>query len=127
MDGGELSLTQEELCNVAHRAYTQAYALGKNTQTVNYDDSQSKGEYVYIADVLGYEDGCAIVEMRNRFQKGDVLQSLSWDDTFQKDFTVIKIFDENGEEIDDAKRVQAHYKIPCPYPLVKGGYLRRKV
>ena len=44
MNGGELALTQDELCNVSHRAYTTAYALGKNSQTVNYDDSQSKGD-----------------------------------------------------------------------------------
>ena len=127
MDGGQISITQEELCNVAHRAYTQAYALGKNAQTVNYDDSQSKGEYVYIADVLGYEDGCVVVEMRNRFKNGDVLEVLSWDENFKKELPIDKIYDENGEEIEDAKLVQAHYKIPCSYTLLTGGYLRRKV
>ena len=57
MDGGELSVSENELLKVAHRDYTQAYADGENAQTVNYSDSQSKGEYTYIADVLGYEDG----------------------------------------------------------------------
>ena len=126
MDGGDLALAQEELCNVAHRTYTQAYALGKNAQTVNYDDSQSKGEYVYIADVLGYEDGRVLVEMRNRFKTGDVLEVLSFDESFQKQIPVTVIYDENGDELDDAKRVQAHYKIPCSYPVPKGAYLRRK-
>ena len=126
MDGGDLALAQEELCNVAHRTYTQAYALGKNAQTVNYDDSQSKGEYVYIADVLGYEDGHVLVEMRNRFKTGDVLEVLSFDESFQKQIPVTVIYDESGDELDDAKRVQAHYKIPCSYPVPKGAYLRRK-
>ena len=127
MDGGELSLMQEELTNVAHRAYTTAYALGNNSKTVNYDDSQSKGEYVYIADVLGYEDGYAIVEMRNRFKKGEVLEILSWDEKFKKQIPLYQFYDEKGAEVDDAKLVQARYKIPCPYPVIQGSYLRRKV
>ena len=43
-----------------------------------------------------------------------------------KQIPVTVIYDENGDELDDAKRVQAHYKIPCPYPVPKGAYLRRK-
>ena len=57
MDGGEREISEEELLRVAHREYTTAYAFGENSQTVNYTDSQSKGDYKYIADVLGYENG----------------------------------------------------------------------
>ena len=70
MDGQPFALCKEELINVAHREYTQAYALGKNNKTVNYTDSQSKGEYVYIADVLGSKSGYVQLEMRNRFKQG---------------------------------------------------------
>ena len=41
MNGEDVQISQTELNNVAHREYTQAYASGMNTQTVNYNDSQS--------------------------------------------------------------------------------------
>lgn len=127
MDGKPLSLCEEELLNVAHREYTTAYALGKNNQTVNYDDSQSKGNYLYVADVLGSEDGFVTLQMRNRFKKGDVLEVLSPDSAFGKTFVVDEMQGENGENVDDAKLVQAIYKVKCPYQLHLGDYVRRKI
>ena len=126
MDGGEISLSENELLGVAHREYTQAYALGKNTKTVNYDDSQSKGDYTYIADIVGYEKGYAYAEMRNRFKKGDVLEILSPDGNFQKPFPVEEVYASDGTLTEDCKLVQEIYKIKCPYEVKKGDYLRRK-
>ncbi len=127
MDSGDFDLANKELLSVAHRAYTQAYALGKNAQTVNYEDSQSKGEYAYIADVLGCEEGFVVVEMRNRFRQGDCLQVLSPSENFGKEFKAEEIYDCNGERVTDAKLVQGVYKIKCSYLLQKGEYLRRRV
>ena len=126
MDGGDIEISRNELQNVAHRAYTQAYALGKNAQTVNYDDSQSKGEYVYIADVLKSENGYVFAEMRNRFKKGDVLEVLSPTNSCGKTFIANEIYTSQGMETDDAKLVQAIYRIACPYDLKQGDYIRRK-
>lgn len=125
MDGGDLSISEKELSNVAHRAYTTAYTLGNNPQTVNYEDSQSKGDAVYIADVVGYEDGYVLAEMRNRFKQGDLLEVLSPDDTFAKSFVAEEIYDSKGARTDDGKLVQEIYKIKCPFILKKGDYLRR--
>ena len=127
MDGEPLERSQTELSNVAHREYTEAYALGANSQTVNYTDSQSKGDYVYIADVLGSDDGFVVAEMRNRFKKGDLLEVLSPDDTFLKTFVADEIYDSTGAIVDDAKLVQEKYRIKCPYSIQQGAYLRRKV
>ncbi len=125
MDGGDRAISEKELTAVAHRAYTEAYALGENAKTVNYEDSQSKGEYTYIADVLGYEEGYALVEMRNRFQRGEVLEILSPRESFGKSFTASEIY--LGEEpIEDAKLVQGNYRVKCPYPLQAGDYLRKR-
>lgn len=126
LEGGSLSASQEELKKVAHRAYTEAYADGKNAQTVNYTDSQSKGECVYIADVLGNANGFIQVQMRNRFRKGERLEVLSPSDAFGKSFVADEIFDSKGECTDDGKLVGEIYTIQCPYPLQKGDFLRRK-
>lgn len=127
MDGQDFSVSEKELLAVAHREYTQAYALGKNNETVNYDDSQSRGDYTYIADVLGWEKGFVKVEMRNRFKKGDLLEVLSPNAEFGKTFIADEIYDSQGVETDDAKRVQEMYTVNCPYALQSGDYLRRKV
>ena len=126
MNGEDEKISANELLAVAHREYTQAYADGKNSQTVNYADSQSKGDYVYIADVLGGEQGYVVAQMRNRFYKGDVLEVLSPDGNFRNSFEVTEIYASNGEYTDDAKLVCQPYKIACPYTLRKGDFLRRK-
>ena len=126
MDGGDIEISRKELSNVAHREYTQAYALGKNSQTVNYDDSQSKGDYVYIADVVKSENGYVFAEMRNRFKKGEVLEILSPTETCGKSFVANEIYTSEGVETDDAKLVQEIYRIACPYELKQGDYIRRK-
>ena len=127
MDGGDFQISQTELSNVAHREYTQAYAMGANAQTVNYADSQSKGDYVYIADVQGMDGEFVLAEMRNRFKQGDVLEVLSPDGNFAKTFVAEEIYTSKNEQVDDAKLVQEIYKIKCPYTLNAGDYLRRKV
>ena len=126
MNGEDFAVSEEELFRVAHRAYTQAYADGANKETVNYDDSQSKGDYTYIADVVEGGDGFAYVQMRNRFKKGDTLEVLSPDNNFRKSFQVESLIDSKGNETDDGKLVQEIYKINCPYCLKTGDYLRRK-
>ena len=126
MDGEAITLGENELLGVAHRDYTQAYADGKNKETVNYLDSQSKGTYTYIADVVDCKEGRLFAEMRNRFKEGDVLQVLSPTDTFGKEFTVKNLTDSKGESTQDAKLVQEIYQMDCPYTLKKGDYLRRK-
>ena len=126
MDGGDREISEKELLAVQHRDYTKAYADGENKQTVNYQDSQSKGDYTYIADVIESENGRTKVEMRNRFKVGDTLEVLSPDDNFGKTFTVEQAWDSKGEIADDCKRVQEIYTINCPYTLKKGDYLRRK-
>ena len=86
----------------------------------------TKGDYTYIANVLGGSEGFVEAEMRNRFREGDTLEVLSPDDNFGKTFEAKEIFEEGGRRTADAKLVQAKYKISCPYYLKKGDFLRRK-
>lgn len=126
IDGGDSEKFERELSNVAHRDYTTAYMLGNNDSTVNYGDSQAKGDCDYIADVLFCEDGFITVEMKNRFFKGDELQILSADENFGKTFTAGYFYDSKGEFCSDGKLVQEKYRIPCPFKLKNGDILRRK-
>ena len=115
---------QEELCKVAHRAFTTAYAFGDNAQTVNYADSQESGTREYVADVL---EGGAIplVQMRKRFRLGDVLEILSPSQQFNRTFVVQEMADEAGQRIEDAKYVMQALRLHCPYALQAGDILRK--
>jgi putative protease len=126
IDGGFSPTIERELLTAAHRDYTTAYMLGKNDQTVNYTDSQTKGDCDYIANVISSESGFVIAEMRGRFKVGDTLEVLSPTDNFLQSFVVEKAFTSKGEEVDDCKLVQEKYKIACPYNLHEGDILRRR-
>ncbi len=127
IDGQNLEICENELSAVAHREYTTAYAFGKNTQTVHYEHSQSKGDCVYIADVISWSDGYAIVEMRNRFLQGDCLEILSPKSGFLQSIVAEEIYTQDGERTADAKLVCHRYKISCPVEVFEGDYLRRRV
>ena len=126
MDFGYTEDIAAELEAAAHRDYTTAYAFGRNCATVNYSDSQAKGTCEYIGNVTGFQDGFALVEMRGRFYKGDVLEVLSPTENFAKSFTVDEVYDGAGEPVADCKRVQEVYRVGCPYALSRGDVLRRR-
>lgn len=122
----ENSMFYDELIKTSHRAFTTAYTLGDNFDTVNYSDSQSVGEKQFIAFVTkGTAGGYTEIEMRNRFKKSDVLEILSPSDNFNKTFVVNEMYDEDGNEIVDAKIVQQKIRIKCEYDLREGDILRK--
>ena len=126
IDGGFDGTVERELLTAAHRDYTTAYMLGVNERTVNYADSQAKGDCDYIANVLSCGGGSAVVEMRGRFKVGDVLEVLSPSQSFGSSFKVTAAYLPDGTPVDDCKRVQERYTLPCPVELSPGDILRRR-
>lgn len=124
----ENSLYQDELKKTAHREFTTAYITGYNDRTVNYDDSQSKGTHKFIANVVEGNDNkdYAVIEMRNRFKLGDVLEVLSPSSSFNKEIVVSRMENEKGEIVEDAKIVQQKLKLYTSVPLALGDILRIK-
>ena len=126
MDGGFTPTVESELLTASHRDYTTAYTLSENHRTVNYSDSQAKGDCDYIGNVLSGGEGVAVVEMRGRFKVGDRLEVLSPTDNFGKSFVVERAVTSAGEQVSDCKLVQEHYTINCPLTLSTGDILRRR-
>ena len=120
-------LYNQEVEKTAHRAFTTAYMLGDNLNTVNHQNSQSKGTSTFIAVVKDYlkESKEVVVEMRNRFKIGDELEVLSPSHNFNKKLVIEKMTDLQGKEILDAKIVQQLIKIKCDLDLAKGDILRK--
>lgn len=124
LDGCDGRIAEELEC-AAHRDYTTAYMLGENAKTVSRENSQTKGTCEFIAVVKRYENGRALVEMRNRFYEGETLEILSPGENFEK---TVHIHDLREGELPapDAKKVQAIYSFACPFPLLAGEILRRR-
>ena len=122
-------LFENEVSKTAHRAFTTAYFLGENPNTVNYDDSQSRGDRTFMALVLDYvkdENGSyALIEMRNRFKLGDVLEVLSPTDSFNKNIPVEHLTDCDGNAVEDAKLVQQKLRLYTEVALQAGDILRK--
>ncbi|MGN1053549.1 MAG: U32 family peptidase [Candidatus Scatosoma sp.] len=145
MNGGDAAACERELCAVAHRNYTKAYAFSGgagcagNTgdagnaggvcggRTEEYRAGQIKGEYDYVANVLSYGNGEVRAEMRNRFKTGDTLCVLSPGEYHGREFSVGTMRCEADDaDTTDAKIVQGVYAFACPYPLNAGDILRRR-
>lgn len=125
----QLELLEQETYKCKNRGYSTGFYYGKETAKQTYSKEQKTDGYNFIAVVLGSVGDGFIVEMRNRFQKGDKLEILSSGDDFGKVFEVEKIVDESGNEITDAKLVQQKLII---YPkekvtLYPEDILRKKV
>ncbi|MCL2621736.1 MAG: U32 family peptidase [Firmicutes bacterium] len=128
----------DELKKSSHRDYTTGFYFGKNAQMQHTESASLTQSYDVVASVLeNIEDGQILVEHRNRFKVGDVLEVLSPDNNFNKTFTVstIKlnsIKDKNTKQVTTegvtvADKVQATYMINCPYKLTKFDILRTKL
>lgn len=115
----------DELTKTNHRAFTTAFNLDKNPDTINLQDSQSAGSKQFAAIVTDCVDDVVTVEMRNRFRRGDVLEILSPSENFNKTFTVGKMIDENGDIVEDAKMVQQKLKLEIGLNLSAGDILRK--
>ena len=123
----ENTMFYDELLKTNHRAFTTAYMLGDNFETVNYENSQSDGNAKFCALVLSDSvDGTFMAEMRNRFKEGDELEILSPGGNFNKKFVVSSMKDEDGNIVHDAKIVQQKLYIKCDLNLKAGDILRKQ-
>lgn len=109
----------------SHRNYATGFFFGKPEQ--NLETSMPIATHEFVALVLEDEnDGKVVVEMRNRFEKGDELEVLSPNETFNKKLIIKKMTNEQGEEVEVAKNVQEKLWIETDLPLKAGDILRKK-
>ena len=113
---------QRELNSVSHRPYTTGFYHGELP-----NDHSNAGVYTqthrFAGAVLGYENGVATVEQRNRFVRDDTLEVVS-PTLCGAALHADAIFDETGAPVEVANRVQQILKIPTDLPLQKGDLLR---
>ena len=116
-----------ELEKTSHRRYTTGFYFGSNDKEY-IESSMPIQTHEFMAIVKeDCNDGFAVVEQRNRFKVGDILEVLSPNDTFNKEIVVGEMYDENGGIIVDASLVQQKIKIKTEFELKTGDILRKKV
>ena len=114
-----------ELEKASHRRYTTGFYFGAEDKEF-LENSQPVQESEFVALVKEpTKNGMVLVEMRNRFKLGDVVEIISPTSTFNKKIKIEKIIDENGNEIEVADKVQAQLYINCDYELQPLDILRR--
>lgn len=120
-----MEVIERELDSISHRPYSSAFYFGE--MKMSHGNS---GAYIqkctFIGKVLDYSDGFVTIQQRNNFKPGDELEVVSPISTGEK-FTVTKIFDEEGNEREDARLIQQILRLPCPIKLQKGDLLRKRI
>lgn len=116
----------EDLEKPSHRMYCNGFYFGRDGSAQCYETSKPKQNYDFIAIVTEEKEDGFVVEMRNRFKKGDVLEVLSPGKYHNAKITVDKMYDESGAEITDAMNVQQKVRIVSEIKLAAGDILRKK-
>ncbi len=115
-----------ELKKTSNRDFTTGFYYGDEHKE-NLVSSRQIETYKYVAVVLEKtKDDYVLVEHRNKFKKGDELEILSSNVSFNKKFTVEEIFDLYKTPLDEVKKIKQKVYIKCPFDLNEHDILRIK-
>lgn len=116
----------DEMEKMSHREYTTGFNFGpmKNGQVLD------TGGYIRNWDVCAlyndYKDGRLVVDQRNRFYQGDVLEVVEPNKMPYK-ITVEELYNETADEkVDVANKATNTYSFKCDVPVSSDAILRRQ-
>lgn len=118
----------EELQKVSHRYYTTGFYFGKPDSSAQvYTTSSYVRTHTLLGIVMGYDEEAKelIISQRNKFSKGETLEILSSYLPVQN-ITADYIKDEKGKEIESAPHPQMTVRVPCPFKVREGSFIRGK-
>lgn len=127
MDGkATLEECDRELDCASHRPYASGFFFGEAKASPENDGlyRQSCSFTAIVVDVIS--NGKYVVEMRNRFKKGDTLEILS-PHSMGEALTVLGITGEDGIEKDEAVLVQEKVTVEVDKRLFVGDMLRKRM
>ena len=131
----EISALESELFKTGSRGFTRGFyecgrgqrAGGENGEIMqNLESSKPVQESIFAAAVLGYDKkrNAVLVEQRNRFKAGDVLEIVS-PKIFGKSIKVMDMTDVDGRPVSDALLVQQKLYIKTDIELEQFDILRK--
>lgn len=115
----------EEIAKVSNRDFTTGFFFKKpGAMDHNYETSSYIRNYDFVGIVKGYDNdnGLVLVEQRNRFKAGDILEVMPPEGPVTK-VTVTEMYDGEGNSISVAPHPQMEIRLPMP-PLPENSILR---
>lgn len=115
----------EELNKISHRTYSTGFYFGRPENAQTYENAGYIRDYTVAAVVEGYEDGCVIATLKNKFYKGVEFDCL---EAGSEPFFVScdNLYDESGNDLESAIHPMMKIKIPFKREIKKGSLLRIK-
>ena len=117
----------DEIVKASHRPFTSGFLFGDSESNQRYDSTKYIQNYDFIGLYLDYDEslGLALIEQRNHFKVGDVLEVMQPGEEFFL-FTVEEIMNEEGEGMSVAPHAQQRLYLPKLKKLKPFSMLRRK-
>ncbi len=116
----------DELDKISHRTYSTGFYFGRPENAQSYKDAGYIRNYSIAAVVDGYQDGCIIATLKNKFASGVVLDCLEAGSApFNIDTT--DLYNEDNIKIDSANSPMMKIKIPFEREIKQGSMLRMKI
>jgi len=117
-----------ETLKSSHREYCTGFFFGApGAESGNYGDASYTQNYYFLGVVLDYDEATqtATVEQRNKFSIGDAVQFLQKNgEGFEQ--VVNGIFNESGELLETANRVQQIVRVRVELPVEKYDIMRAR-
>jgi putative protease len=123
-------ITQElrdELNNISHRVYTEAFIDGLNdTDTQYYENSAYIRDYKFIGKVISQDKSLIKVQILNKFEIGEEIEIVFPDVDDDLKIKVEKIYSEDMNEISFTKP-NTNAFIECSKTIPEFGLVRKRV
>ncbi|MEE1187163.1 MAG: U32 family peptidase [Acutalibacteraceae bacterium] len=116
---------KEELEKISHRTYSTGFYYDRHPNTLTYATAGYIRDYAVAAVVEGYENGCIIASLKNKFFAGTTLDCLEAGSVPFK-VSTDTLYDEKNEPIDMANKPTMLIKIPFDREVKTGSFLRMK-
>lgn len=117
-----------ELSKASHREFTHGFYYHKPTdEDQNYLTSDYTRDYSFVGLVKGYdeESGLTIVEQRNKFSVGDIIEIFGpYTEYYEEE--IKEMYNEEGEPIDEAPHPQQILKIKFDRAPKENFIMRKK-
>lgn len=122
-------LWRKELEAVSHRPYTTGFLEGlPGLEGQVFDDGGQIASHEFVGVVREYDPLAqrAVVEMRNRFAEGEVLEVFGPQSPVRS-FKVSGLKNSKGEQVREAVLVQEHVSFSLPFAVEEYSIIRRKL
>lgn len=116
---------KDEVLKTSHRKFTTAFYFGdKDKECLESSTPVQNSEFVAII-TQDTNNGYCLIEQRNRFKVGDVLEILSPSENFNKKIAVTELLNLEKEQVYDALKVQQRLYFKTDLNLKAGDILRK--